>query len=138
MNTLSPFARLKAIGFRETGRWRTIDGNTRYENLSLPASDNVLYAFVCDGDVMYIGKTVSSLRLRMKGYEKPGPSQTTNERVQAKIEESWNDGKDVIVFTLEDNKSFDVGEFHVNLATGLEDSLIEKLKPKWNFPFNKA
>jgi hypothetical protein len=33
---------------------------------------NILYAFVCDGDVKYIGKTVRALSVRMSGYKNPG------------------------------------------------------------------
>lgn len=81
---------------------------------------------------LYIGKTVSSLKKRMYGYQNPGASQSTNIKANQFIRESLAGGKVVEVHALPDNGLLYYGGFHVNLAAGLEDSLLAQLKPKWN------
>ena len=39
---------------------------------------NILYAFVAQGEVKYIGKSTQTLSGRMNGYKHPGPTQSTN------------------------------------------------------------
>jgi len=92
----------------------------------------ILYAFVSDGEVKYIGKTIQSLSSRMYGYQKPGPTQTTNIRNHAKIKALLEKRKTVDIFALRDNGLLHYGVFHINLAAGLEDDLIAKLRPEWN------
>lgn len=92
----------------------------------------MLYAFVVGDEVLYIGKTVQPLRARMRGYERPAPTQSTNERSHAKIREFLAGGREVQVLALPDNGLLHYGGFHVNLAAGLEDSIVRELRPKWN------
>jgi hypothetical protein len=41
-------------------------------------------------------------------------------------------GKSVEIFALQDNDLLHYGGFDVNLAAGLEDSLVRDLSPPWN------
>lgn len=120
------------MGFRKCGDW-TVDADclkcTLVDNASAP---NVLYAFVSEGKVLYIGKTVRSLKQRMYNYQKPGPSQSTSIRGHKLIKDAVALGKTVEVYALPDNGLLHYGGFHVNLAAGLEDALIATLKPVWN------
>ncbi len=93
---------------------------------------NVLYAFVCDKTVMYVGKTTQSLKARMNGYANPAQTQSTNIKGNAKIRELLLAGKTVEVYALPDNGLLRYGGFHVNLAAGLEDSIVRDLNPPWN------
>ena len=130
---LSSLQRLEAIGFRLCGTWTL--GETGKLKLSLVehASDsNVLYAFVCKKEVVYIGKTTKTLRSRMYGYTNPGKTQFTNERGNVEIRKALDLGEFVYVYTLPDNGLLRYGGFHLNLAAGLEDSLLFELKPSWN------
>ncbi len=127
-------ARIKAIGFALAGTWRPLS-ETKLEfdlNDNIAASKNVLYAFVAGGELMYLGKTVQSLRTRMAGYKNPGSTQPTNKRNNKNIKHSLAEGKCVEIFILPDNGLLHYGGFHVNLAAGLEDSLIRLLNPPWN------
>ena len=81
---------------------------------------------------MYVGKTVSALNQRMYGYQKPGPSQSTNIKGNRLICESLSMNKPIEIYALPDNGLLRYGGFHVNLAAGLEDSLVAELKPEWN------
>jgi hypothetical protein len=70
----SKLARLKAIGFTLAGRWSLMDGQLAFELDQLGSARNVLYAFVVDGQLMYVGKTTQTLHSRMGGYKSPAQS----------------------------------------------------------------
>ena len=124
--------RIQSIGFRSAGSCISLDGKLAFELNELADSRNVLYAFVVDGRLMYIGKTVQTLRKRMAGYRSPGPTQPTNIRNNGNIRDSLAQGERVEIYALPDNGLLHYGGFHVNLAAGLEDSLIRELRPPWN------
>jgi hypothetical protein len=124
--------RLVEIGFQQAGHWLLHDGKISCELSRLATQRNILYAFVCDGEVKYIGKTVSPLATRMSGYRNPSPSQTTNIRNNARIAEMLATGAAVDIYALPDNGLLHYGRFHVNLAAGLEDDLIRVIDPPWN------
>jgi hypothetical protein len=124
--------RIKVIGFALAGCWKLSDNGLAFELNDLATAHNVLYAFVVDGEVMYVGKTVQPLRTRMAGYKTPGPTQSTNIKNNGKIREALAQGKRVEILMLPDNGLLHYGGFHVNLAAGLEDSLVRELMPPWN------
>ena len=124
--------KLKNMGFCYVGQWKLENKNPKY-NLSESANlKNILYAFVCDKEVLYIGKSVRTLNERMYGYQNPGPTQTTNQKGNKEIKELLAQGKNIEIYILPDNGLLYYGGFHVNLAVGLEDSLVAGVKPKWN------
>jgi hypothetical protein len=96
------------------------------------SSRNLLYAFVSDGEVKYIGKTVKALKTRVNQYQNPDPTQSTNIKNNDNIAKLLKAGEAVDVFALVDNGLMQYGGFHINLAAGLEDSLISTLTPPWN------
>jgi len=128
----SPKFRLKQMGFRPCGRWEDRGGKLRCVLLDHSNDKNVLFAFISDGEVVYIGKTVQSLKKRMYGYQNPGPTQSTNIKSNGHIQDVLRSGGTVEVYTLPDNGLLYYGGFHVNLAAGLEVSLVKELKPLWN------
>ena len=124
--------RLLAIGFEPAGHW-LLEGEGLTFTLSRHALQrNILYAFASDGDVKYVGKTVQSLYARMGGYKHPAPSQTTNARNKARLIALLRSGAAVDILALPDNGLLHYGQFHVNLAAGLEDSIIRLLNPERN------
>lgn len=126
------FARLERMGFRRCGSWSLQDGRLKCELTDHGQDRNVLYAFVSDGEVLYIGKTVQPLKKRMYGYQNPGPTQSTNIKGNEQIQGVLKKKNSVEIFTLPDNGLLYYGGFHVNLAAGLEDSLVKELQPAWN------
>jgi hypothetical protein len=68
----------------------------------------------------------------MYGYQRPGPTQRTNIACNARIAETLREGREVQVFAMPDPGTLRHGSFEVNLAAGLEDSVIRELRPKWN------
>jgi hypothetical protein len=124
--------RLLAIGFEFAGRWH-VDNDTLCVELIRHASQrNILYAFVTSAEVKYVGKTVKTLTQRMAQYRNPAVSQSTNVKNNRYIWEVLRSGASVDILALPDNGLLHFGQFHINLAAGLEDSIIEILKPEWN------
>ena len=129
----TPLQRLETLGFRPCGQWQLQnDGRPKIALTAFGTEANVLYAFVCDEEVVYIGKTTKTLKARLYGYQNPGPTQFTNKRGNEEICKSLQAGKLVYVVALPDHGLLKYGGFHLNLAAGLEDSLLHDLKPKWN------
>jgi hypothetical protein len=125
-------SRLKKIGFTAAGSWKLTAGVLTFELHGLGSARNVLYAFVVDGELVYVGKSVQTLRTRMNGYKNPGTTQSTNIKNNKNIREALEQGKQVEIHVLPDNGLLHYGGFHVNLAAGLEDSVVRELSPLWN------
>lgn len=128
----SPLARLEHMGFRRAGTWQNSGGSPQCLLTECADAENILYAFVVDGVVVYIGKTVQALKRRMYGYQRPSPTQSTNIKGNKFISEALSASRSVEIYALPDNGLLYYGGFHVNLAAGLEDSLVSTLKPAWN------
>ena len=124
--------RLTDIGFRKVGEWQIVNGTITPNITDLSNSANILYAFMSNGEVLYVGKTTQPLKKRMYGYQNPGPTQNTNIKGKRLILELLSNGMNIEIYALRDNSDHHVGVFHLNLAAGLEDSIISTLKPKWN------
>ncbi len=120
------------IGFEDIGNWKMIDGRIKFELKKYSNTKNALYAFVVDDNVKYVGKTTNELSKRLSGYQNPGPTQSTNQSKNKKILQSLNEGQQVKIFARTDTQNLFVGEFHLNTAAGLEDSIIATLTPEWN------
>ena len=124
--------RLTDIGFCKVGEWKISSGGI-IPNLTEHAnSQNILYSFISDGMVLYVGKTTQPLKKRMYGYQNPGPTQFTNIKGKKFIIEYLSSGRRIEIYALPDEGLQQIGVFHLNLAAGLEDSIISVLKPKWN------
>lgn len=129
--------RLLEIGFQVAGEWLLEDNALRIEFRQYAEQRNILYAFVCDGEVKYVGVSTQSLRKRMAGYRSPGPKSTTNIRNNRQIRDLLANGVAVEIFVLPDSGLMHYGPFHLNLAAGLEASIIATLRPEWNIVSNK-
>jgi hypothetical protein len=132
---------LTDIQFQQIGEWKldeealSIVFNTE-KNVMLQIP-NVLYSFVLHSKdnssvIGYIGKTSKSVKNRFQGYLNPGINQRTNIRVSQKIKESLKSGHKVFIHALFDIEPLQWGGFSINLPAGLEDALVNKLKPIWN------
>ncbi|WP_313473120.1 GIY-YIG nuclease family protein [Rouxiella badensis] len=125
--------RLIEIGFIKVGFWQIIEGCLKYhlDDRFMDVKNN-LYAFVCDGEVKYVGKTTRLLRNRMYHYSRPGPYQSTNIKNNNNIKDMLSNNIAVDIFVLPDSGLIHYGQFHLNLAAGLEDSIIRIINPEWN------
>lgn len=130
--SLTAAQRLERMGFRKFADWRLEDETLKCCFIEPGTPSNVLYAFISGETVLYIGKTIRPLKDRMYNYQRPVPSQRTSSRGNESLRKLLNGGQAVEVHALPDNGLLYYGGFHVNLAAGLEDSLIKTLKPSWN------
>lgn len=124
--------KLIEIGFKKVGVWSLVEHELQLTLESEENTQNVLYCFVIDGIPMYVGKTVQPLKKRMYGYLRPGPSQSTNIKNNAYLKNALLNGSKVQLFVLPDNGLLHFGAFHLNLAAGLEDSILRTISPEWN------
>ncbi len=124
--------RLLEVGFEPAGHWLADAGKLKLELTRHGTQTNILYAFVCDGEVVYVGKTVRTLAARMSGYRNPGRTQSTNINNNQRLLESLASGSTVEILALPDNGLLHYGVFHLNLAAALEDDIIRRLNPPWN------
>jgi hypothetical protein len=124
--------RLLEIGFAPAGHWLLDGGALDYALARHSTQRNILYAFVCDGQVMYVGKAVQPLARRMTGYRRPAPTQSVNARNHKNIRALLERGSAVEILALPDNGLLHYGQFHLNLAAALEDDLIRVIDPPWN------
>ncbi len=130
--TSTSLQRLVDIGFARAGGWSLDEGTLGFDVSHYAQARNVLYAFVIDDELRYIGKTSRVLRSRMAGYRTPGATQSTNITNHQHILAALGRGQRVDIYVLPDNGLLHYGGFHINLAAGLEDSLIRELVPPWN------
>jgi len=124
--------RLIEIGFQCVGHWKLENGRPVCMLTSHMGTPNVLYAFISNGEIKYIGKTTQPLKGRMASYQNPGPTQSTNIKNNDNIKELLENDEAVDIFVLPDNGLLHYGGFNINLAAGLEDSLISGISPPWN------
>lgn len=124
--------RLLDAGFSEVGNWVRGEERAECKLVAEETSYNILYAFVFRDEVLYVGKTTIPLRDRMYQYQRPGPTQRTNIRVNAAITELLASGASISVYALPDPGDMEYRGFHLNLAAGIEDSVIREIQPKWN------
>ncbi len=133
--------RLIKIGFQNAGFWELDErkANTLQFYLRTDAPyPHTLYAFVLDGVVVYVGKTTRTLRHRLTNYANglrkgAGPrTDTTNVRIAHLILDALSQEQVVEIYALPDTELHRIGDFHLNLAAGLEDSIINVVKPEWN------
>lgn len=124
--------RLLNIGFLKIGYWFLKDNRIEYDLSSHYSEKNILYSFISNGIVKYIGKTTMPVYKRMYGYQNPGLTQGTNIRINQKLTEILSSREAVDILVLIDNGLLKYGNFVINLAAGLEDTLIYDIHPEWN------
>lgn len=131
--------KLLQIGFIDFAEWQTTQKNNvisykidSSSNKALEESRNVLYAFCINENVMYIGKTTRGIKKRFVGYCKPGKTQQTNRRCHEKIKETLAKNDSVRIYVFSPISQLQYGDFEINIAAGLEDSLINIFHPEWN------
>lgn len=123
---------LLQIGFTPTGNWN-LDQQSIYPTLNQYSDrTNLIYCFVVDGVPKYFGITRNSLETRMRQYSRPGNNQSTNIRVNQLIRESLAAESTIEIYVFLDNGLVRYGTFAVNLALGLEETLINAYQTEWN------
>ena len=124
--------RLLQIGFREIGRWALAGDGLQLKLDPLQAHRRALYAFATESKLLYVGKTAGMLPTRLHAYISPHQSQRTNVRNRAALLDLLRAGTKVRILGWIDPGLHRIGPFDLNMAAGLEDSIIALLAPPWN------
>ncbi len=124
--------KLTEIGFKKVGKWSFENNLFQYELNENYTSKNILYSFVIENEIKYIGKSVKTITQRLNGYRRPNISQRTNFRLNNLIIEKLRKGKEVEIYLFEDNAELSYKGKKINLSAGLEDNLIAEHLPEWN------
>jgi len=120
------------VGFENVGHWKLINDNIDFQISKCGKCKKVLYAFTSANQVLYIGKTIRTLNQRLGNYKNPGPSQPTNTKNNQNISDLLKQGKNVEILVFAPGNPISYRGIPINLAAGLEDNLIEIIKPPWN------
>jgi hypothetical protein len=139
MSKNSPKANeLVRIGMEDVAQWMPDGKKLRHVGDSvvhwryLTAIPNSLYVFACDEEVLYIGKTTKTLSKRFTGYCDPGNGRAINWKCHQAIKRLLQKGKSVRILVLPQNFPLKWGDYPINLAAGLEASLVDVYQPEWN------
>jgi hypothetical protein len=124
--------RLQEIGFELAGEWLLEEHGPCIEVRRYGAAANVLYAFVSDNELLYVGRSGRALSARMEGYELGGPARSVRARNRERIVGMLMLDQQVALYAMPDPGAMLYGSFRVNLAAGLQHSLIDALDPPWN------
>lgn len=129
------YEQLIDLNFTIIGFWKTSNEELSYEVLDNKHNefeiDNSLYVFFDKENdrILYVGKTTQTLKKRFYGYIR-GNGQSTNSKIHNKLVKERS-GK-ILILSLNDVLPFNWGIYNINLAAGLEDSMIEIENPLWN------
>jgi len=124
------------LGFVEAGEWKLRAGTRSgiMFELNKLQNERVIYAFVVSQESKYVGvceKGTTTLEQRMARY-KNLQGEGANERIARKIKECLDAGKIARIMAMKPEQSLQYRGVTVDLVRGLENPLIEKLKPPWN------
>jgi hypothetical protein len=125
--------KLTEIGFKKVGKWSFENSSFQYELHENYTTKNILYSFVIENEIKYIGKSIKTISQRLNGYRRPNISQRTNFRLNNLIIEKLREGKEVEIYLFEDNAELNYKGKKINLSAGLEDNLIAEFLPEWNY-----
>jgi hypothetical protein len=93
----------------------------------LTARPGALYA-LCSGDkVLHIGRSATTLSKRFAAL-----GDAANASLHQAIRKILATGKEVRILVLTDHPTISWGPFAIDLAAGLEESLIRAFKPPWH------
>jgi hypothetical protein len=120
------------LGFEEIGEWIIEAGTLQFILRHYQNNSNILYAFIAQSEIKYIGKSTQTLLGRMNGYKNPGPTQSTNIKNNSRIKELLIKGTPVQILVLVQKEEMLYRGMPIILAAGLEDNLIARLRPPWN------
>ena len=131
------------LGFKKAGSFYLEDAVLTLDSkLKYAEQEEVLYCFVLNGLPVYVGKTVKPLKERMWQYRRGDRSQKTNHRIHKKIVEALKHDNKIEIYVLTFSEQETYRGFRLNLAAGLEDSLIrhvdDTLKSCGEESWNKA
>lgn len=124
---------LIGIGLEDAASWKQAGGclKTVGDKAAqwrwLTARARALYAFCSGHKVLYIRRSTTTLSKRLATL-----GSTTDAPLPQSIRKLLVAGKEVRILVLADQPTISWGPFAIDLAAGLEESLIKAFRPAWN------
>ena len=132
MNDSNIDERFLDVGFEKVGHWFLDSNQLDYDLTKLENESHLVYSFLSENQILYIGKTSRKLKERMAGYKNPGQSQSTNIANKSNIIEILTAGKSLEIFAYSHDEDILFRGIKIDVADGIEGPLIALFKPKWN------
>jgi hypothetical protein len=120
---------LEKAEFRYVGEWIAEEGKIKLD-FKPEQGQATVYAFLLDGELVYIGLTQTCFYRRMQGYRNGKGSQRTNVRIREFILKALAAGRQVRVMAAVPEERLQWKGLPVSLAVGLESGLIEKFRKR--------
>ena len=107
--------------------------------LTAHADDRVIYGFVVEETIKYIGvcdNTDTTLRDRLARYQSMAGA-GTNKRIAGRIHQELRASRSVRILGWKPERTLEIGSLKIgslkiDLVKGLENPLIDAVKPEWN------
>lgn len=136
MDDQDRFARFRELGFERMGAWRLQQGALAYDLAGNDPRGNFLYAFVIRDQVKFLEYSRAPLEVRMDAYRHTdhryaGTFQPMNKRLRERILTALEDGEIVEIWAFYPAE-MDYEGYHLDLAAGLAEGLVQEFKPGWN------
>lgn len=137
---------LQRLGFVYSGTCLLVNERLQIEIMANSEEKNVLYAYVQNEIIKYVGYTENSLSNRILGYKRPSTGQRTNLRINANILQILTNAGSVDVYCFANPEPMYYRGLQLDVAAGLELSLVKaaaqyhrenRLEPLWNIRGNR-
>ena len=115
---------LEELGFEHAATWSLDQDLLSITYHNHQDTSGLLYAFVSNQIVRYVGVTERTFLNRMYGYRMPGRGQATNIRVNSQITQLLLEGASVRVYCLSGTEEVFYRGIRINLPAGIENPLI--------------
>jgi len=123
---------LLEVGFEPAGQW-ILDNGRPFPYLTAGRSNRAaLYAFVLGGEVVFIGRVKAAFGGQMGADGPMGMTHhhtTDNDR---RIISTLMTGDDLEILEFAPSETLEYRGWKVNTGAGLQDALVERIKPDWN------
>ncbi len=124
--------RLIDIGFTRIGGWRLENDAPTFSLHSMGDAVDVLFAFIASGEVKFVGRAEQPLTRCMQRFQQPEADDSVYVEWRQQIADALYSGLEVDIYLLPERGLLQYGDFQVNLAAGLEASILATLQPEWN------
>lgn len=128
---------LLSLGMEEAAITEIVDGHLRINGAKgarwrwLTARRGALYAFCSEVKVLYLGREPATLSKRLARLV-DAEAGSLDAMMNSSIHKLLRSGKKVRILVLAEPPSLTWGGFAVDLAAGIEASLIAFFQPPWN------
>ncbi len=128
---------LHNLGFGLVGEWASLNGQVTYVLTRDADRSGLLFAFIQDGNVLYLERSSRTLAHRMNAILTARGEEAVK-KLNGYVRNMVTRGKNVQIWALRDPGTLSYGGYRLSLAAGLEPTLQEEIRPMWNVHLDAA